>query len=217
MRWSYCALAALLVGCGEVKMPGPAVCDAAPGDVCTCPRGHVGDGTTCVDVVGRLHRARAEAACIQDQNDACVPELSAPVTFTAGGEPGAAYQVTVRVRGVVEQKTYTEGARNGYWQVGGVPDATGYNVYRLRVGDADYYLNAGESEQRRTWLIDYTQNVQVQAGDQVSLATEHSDNAIIKNHDDQGTPIVVPGVPPAPDSFNGQFVQIDVERVEPLP
>jgi hypothetical protein len=39
----------------------------------------------------------------------------------------------------------------------------------------------------------------------------------IKNLDAQGTPAVVPGVPPAPAAFDGQFIQMDVVSVERVP
>ncbi len=41
-------------------------------------------------------------------------------------------------------------------------------------------------------------------------ASAGGDGLSTKNMDDQGAPIIVPGVPPDPDSFDGQFVQIDV-------
>jgi hypothetical protein len=242
MRWLSCVLAVGVVACGQVKSDdvvtdgpppdthrdvdaGPcaacapsAICDPDGPDVCVCPVGHAGDGTECVDVVSALDGRRLEVPCVNDTAvDACNPRVPAAWTMTAGGAPGTGYQVTIRVRGVVEQKTYEGGSGVGYWRVGGTPDATGYNVYRLRVGDVDHFLNAGMSEIRTCWPIDYTQSVVVRAGDAVLLETTHTDSAIIKNRDGNGTPVVVPGIPPAPDSFNGQFVQIDVDRVEPMP
>jgi len=126
------------------------------------------------------------------------------------------FQVTLRVRGVGEQKTYDGGTRQGYWQVGATPDTTGYNVYHLRVGSQDYYLNAGASMIRYCWPVDYTQTVLVHAGDEVVFEVVSSDGSLIKNRDEAGQPIAVGGIPPAPDSFNGQFVQLDVERIAPL-
>lgn len=159
---------------------------------------------------------RVEARCLNDTAvDACDAELSPAWKETVGGAPGQVFQVSLHVRGVVEQKTYDGGTRVGYWQVGGIPDATGYNVYHLRVGSQDYYLNAGESMIRHCWPVDYTQTIAVHAGDEVVFEVLSTDTAIIKNRDDAGQPIVVGGVPPAPASFNGQFVQLDVDRIEP--
>jgi hypothetical protein len=183
------------------------------------PDGGGGDGHTAMDApppLLRLGGQRVEARCLNDTSvDACNAELSPVWKETAGGEPGQVFQVTLRVRGVVEQKTYDGGTRLGYWQVGGIPDATGYNVYHLRVGSQDYYLNAGQSMIRYCWPVDYTQTIAMHAQDEVVFEALSSDSAIIKNRDEAGRPIVVPGIPPAPDSFNGQFVQVDVERIEP--
>lgn len=191
------------MGCGQVK-PGP-------------PDGGVG-GTDMVapPLLPGLEGQRAQARCLNDTAvDACNAELSPAWKETAGGEPGQVFQVTLRVRGVVEQKTYNGGTRLGYWQVDGTPDTTGYNVYHLRVGSQDYYLNAGQSMIRYCWSVDYTQTILVHARDEVVFEVTSSDSAIIKNRDEMGQPIVVAGIPPAPDSFNGQFVQLNVERIEP--
>jgi hypothetical protein len=197
------------VGCGEVKSGTP---DGGSGatDVDAEPLLDAGP------LLPGLGGQRAEARCVNDTSgDACNAELSPAWKETAGGEPGQVFQLTLRVRGVVEQKTYTGGTRLGYWQVGGTPDTTGYNVFHLRVGSQDYYLNAGQSMIRYCWPIDYTQTIAVHAGDELVFEVLSTDLAIIKNTDQAGQPIVVSGIPPAPDSFNGQFVQVDVERIQP--
>lgn len=84
------------------------------------------------------------------------------------------------------------------------------------MGSQDYYLNAGESMIRHCWAVDYTQTVLVHAGDEVVFEVVSSDGSLIKNRDEAGQPIIVAGIPPAPDSFNGQFVQLNVERIDPL-
>jgi hypothetical protein len=38
-----------------------------------------------------------------------------------------------------------------------------------------------------------------------------------RNQDTTGTQIVVPGFPPAPNAYDGQFVQMDVAAVIPAP
>jgi hypothetical protein len=191
-------------------MPDGAVESGMPDD------GDTDTGTDGQPLLLGLDGQRAEARCLNDTAaDACDAELSPAWKETAGGEPGQVFRVTLRVRGVVEQKTYNGGTRLDYWQVGGTPDTTGYNVYRLRVGSQDYYVNAGQSLIRHCWPVDYTQTILVHAQDEVVFEVLSSDTAIIKNRDEVGQPIVVGGIPPAPDSFNGQFVQLDVERIEP--
>jgi hypothetical protein len=212
MRQAVWLLAGAVAGCGAVKsdMPDGSVNPGIPDG---------GGGNTDADarpLVLGLDGQRVEARCLNDTAvDACDAELSPAWKETVGGEPGQVFLVTLRVRGVVEQKTYNGGTRLGLWQVGGIPDTTGYNVYRLRVGSQDYYVNAGQSMIRHCWPVDYTQTIPVHAGDEIVFEVGSSDIAIIKNRDEVGRPIVVNGIPPAPDSFNGQFVQLDVERIEP--
>jgi hypothetical protein len=53
------------------------------------------------------------------------------------------------------------------------------------------------------------------AGATVTLTADPVDSAQeeIVNVDQNGSPIVVDGVPPAPATFNGQFIQVDVTAV----
>jgi hypothetical protein len=214
MQQAVWLLVGVMAGCGAVKsdMPDAPVTSGMPDGA---------DASTDIDaqpLMLGLDGQRVEARCLNDTAvDACDAELSPAWSETVGGEPGKKFRVTLRVRGVVEQKTYNGGTRLGYWQVGGIPDTTGYNVYHLRVGSQDYYVNAGQSLIRHCWPIDYTQTILVQAQDEIVFEVMSSDTAIIKNRDEVGQPIVVGGIPPAPDSFNGQFVQLDVERIEPQP
>jgi hypothetical protein len=203
MRHAGWLLAAALAGCGAVK---PTVPDGGGG-------GTIDMGAS--PLVLGLDGKRVEALCVHDTAvDACDASIAPAWKETAGGDPGDVFQVTLRMRGVVEQKTYSGGTRLGYWQVGGTPDTTGYNVYHLRVGDQDYYVNAGQSMIRYCWPVDYTQTILVHVGDEIVFEATSSDTAIIKNRDEAGQPIVVAGIPPAPDSFNGQFMQVNVERIE---
>jgi hypothetical protein len=122
--------------------------------------------------------------------------------------------VTLRFRGVIELKTYNGGTQDGYFLVGGSDNGDGWNVYELDVSDppGHYFLNAGSSGIYRVWLLDITKTIPVAAGASVTLKADAKDNAIIRNTD--GTnPIVVPGVPPAPEPYNGQFIQMDVISV----
>src|SRR3954452_829326 len=48
-----------------------------------------------------------------------------------GGESGKRYQVTLRVRGVVEPMMYKDGRQVGdYFYIGGAPNNTTYNIYQ---------------------------------------------------------------------------------------
>ena len=51
------------------------------------------------------------------------------------------------------------------------------------------------------------------AGATVTLLADVVDGHEIENVDPAGTPIIVPGVPPSPAAYNGQFIQMDVDAV----
>lgn len=137
------------------------------------------------------------------------------VTATMGGTMGMNYSVTLRFRGVVEQKTYEGGTTTGYWNVGGTPDGGAFNIYELSISDPQetYYLNAGTSNIYNCYAIDYQETIIINGGATVSLIAQTVDGHQIKNIDPNGTPIVVPGIPPAPAAYDGQFIQMDVVSV----
>src|SRR3954471_11721432 len=63
---------------------------------------------------------------------------------TFGGKPGVMYQVTLRVRGVVEPKNFTGGeVQFEHFQSGGEPVKNDYNFYSLAVSNpaATYTVN----------------------------------------------------------------------------
>ena len=59
--------------------------------------------------------------------------------------------------------------------------------------------------------IDYRVTIAIRAGATVTMGAYDSNDVAIANHKH----IVVPGVPPAPAPFDGQFFQLDVESVKP--
>jgi hypothetical protein len=180
-----------------------------PGSVC---EGH------CTDVVGSLAGLRWELPCTSTVNEAnCTATDPAPVVATLGGASGTTYQATLRFRGVIETKSYEGGTTVGYLDTGGTPANDGFNVYKLEVSapPQSYYLNAGESGVGNAFGIDYTATFAVTAGATVTLTANVIDGVEHKNVDATLTPIVVPGVEPAPAAYDGQFVQMDVVSVAP--
>jgi hypothetical protein len=135
---------------------------------------------------------------------------------TLSGTDGTTYAITVRFRGVVEQMSYQGGTKEEYWYVGGSKAGGSYNIYRLDVSTPEqhFFLNAGESGISRCFEIDYTRTIEVEAGATVTLSADAQDGRLISNQNENGEPIVVTDVPPAPDSYNGQFIQVAVESVE---
>jgi hypothetical protein len=144
---------------------------------------------------------------------AAVGAVSASTTLS--GADGVVYEVTLRVRGVAEQNSYTGGAEMDGWYAGGMPDSAGWNLFRLDVSDPPqrYYLNPGSSGTYRCFAHDRVHRVRVRDGASVTLAGDAADGFQVRNVDDRGAPIVIDGIPPAPDAFNGQFMQIDVVAI----
>jgi hypothetical protein len=57
----------------------------------------------------------------------------------------------------------------------------------------------------------------MQSGASVTLAADTVNGSEITNRDANGNPIVVPEIPPAPTAYDGQFIQMDVTNVVPMP
>jgi hypothetical protein len=176
-------------------------------------------GTVSINVSGvTLDGLRWELPCV-DTNPG--PGSCAAVYATSshsgvvGGVPGREYILNLRFRGVVEQNTYSGGVKEGYWYIGGTPSDPSFNIYKLEISDPQqyYYLNAGTAGIYYTWLIDYVKRVRVKGGATVTLSLDTADGRLITNYDQNGTPIVIPDIPPAPNAYNGQFLQLDLESV----
>jgi hypothetical protein len=134
------------------------------------------------------------------------------------GEEGTDYLVTVRLRGVVEQKTYSDYAESdGMWITGGTPDGGTWNIFSLEVSDPPqvYYLNSGSSGIDHCWELDITKTVTISNGATLTLFADSGGDALgTVNIGYDDVPIVISGVAPYPYAFDGQFVEMDVVRVE---
>lgn len=195
----------------------------------TCSTTAVCEGTTCVDVAGALVAFRYELACVGpgSNSQTCAEPTTVPKkTVTLGGTTGRSYDVHIHVRGEVEQRAYpgavsanATGTNASFFVTATVSGSDAWNAYPLVLSDpaTTYCLNAGTSGHYYVDALDYTATIRVKAGATLSMQSQASDTNIIKNIDQaDGTPVVVPGVPPAPASFNGQFLQIDVDGVAPV-
>jgi hypothetical protein len=156
------------------------------------------------------------------------------VSTTLGGTPGQTYAVTLRFRGVVEMKTYagddagppqTAGAKGPanaqFFVSGGADDGDRANIYELQVSDPPgiYFLNSGLSlVNNNTWWLDYTTTIAMKGGATVTMTANAVDNSEVANENGvDGGPVLVPGVPPYPQAYDGQFVQMDVVSVVAMP
>ena len=167
-------------------------------------------------VAGSLHGLRWEMPC-KNKGITCTAAIPRPVKTTyLGGDLNHTYSVTLRFRGVVEQQSYTGGKKDGLWYIGGRSNNSNYNIYKLEITDPPqtYYLNAGRVGIRRCWLIDYVKTIRIRGGAKIILSADAQDGVLIGNIDGQGKPIIVPGVPPAPLPYNGQFIQMNVLEVK---
>lgn len=132
-----------------------------------------------------------------------------------GGEPGKRYKVTLRVRGVVEPMMYKDGKQEGeYFYIGGVPNNATYNIYQLTVSspESHFFFNRQDKVGHRIFTIDYNVTIEVEGGATLTFHGDGQNGRMITNF----SKLVVPDVPPAPQPYNGQFIQLNVVDVTPV-
>jgi hypothetical protein len=129
-----------------------------------------------------------------------------------GGEAGKRYKVTLHVRGVVEQMMYKDGTPVGErFYIGGAPNNATYNIYKLSVSSpaSHFFFNRDDKVGHRIFTIDYTASIEVDGGATITLHGDGQNGHMITNF----SKLVVPGIAPARQPFNGQFIQLDVTNV----
>jgi len=129
-----------------------------------------------------------------------------------GGEPGKRYKVTIRVRGVVEPMMYKDGQMDGdYFYIGGEPNNATYNIYQLTVSApaSHFFFNRQDKVGHKIFTIDYTQTLEIEGGATLTFHGNGQNGRMITNF----SKLTVPEVPPAPEPFNGQFIQLNVTNV----
>jgi hypothetical protein len=182
----------------------------------------------CVFVATALDGFRYEIVCQDTGSPYCNGGSPPPPAKTVmlSGTAGKSYVIGIRVRGVLEQNSYsgtTAGGATGtsasFFVFGGNVTNNNWNTYSLAVSSPakTAFLNSGAAGHDYVDGIDYTAKIDADAFAQLTLASASSDNLIAKNRDQTNAPIVVAGVPPAPAAYNGQFVQIDVQSVALAP
>jgi hypothetical protein len=222
--------------------------------------GTAGTGGNLEDIAADLHGHTILMPCGQDTSTrVCRPQQvnqgcsagndpalagghSHNQTVTIGGTPGTFYNVTLRIHGMVEGKSYRNGGMDrdnsadlpadGLY-TGGEPDnqANGYNVYMIRTSSPaqDYFLNSiGTANDQRirhsVFEIDFEFDLRVEGGSTVQLVSADPNCSAIKNCEepDVGTvcnPVTINGVDPlisadiGSQPYNGQFVGVLVQGV----
>jgi len=217
----------------DAGIPGTS-CNGACVDPATDPKNCGGCGTVCnaisvcevskcLDVGSSASPLRIELPCTDNDSPYCATGAGTKSqSKTIGGTTGKTYRVAIRVRGVVEQKDFTgtgpgnaTGTNAGFFVMGGTPDGSNWNNYTLTVSDppATYRLNSGQSNHNYCDRLDYTATILAKAGAAIAVSGTNQDPRSAVNRNQSGDPIVVANIPPAPQAFDGQFVQIDIESV----
>jgi hypothetical protein len=210
-------VAVLTCGCGASTAAAPAA-PASPG-----PAG--GD-----DVASSLTGLRLELPCKGPkiaENQECHWDpaylqtadksftLKKEITKNLGGKSDVVYDVTVRIRGVVEPKNFTGGTvEKDHFQIGGTPVEDHYNLYQLKVSDPaqTYTVNRHQDKVAHfVFQVDYTAVIPVRGGASITVGEYDTNDIAIANFKN----FVVEGIAPAPVAYDGQFFQIDVVSAKP--
>jgi hypothetical protein len=128
------------------------------------------------------------------------------------GAKGKRYKVTLRFRGVVEPMMYKNGKMDGeYFYIGGEPNNGTYNIYKITISSppSHYFLNRQDKVGHRIFTIDYTKTIEIDGDATVTFHGDGQNGRLISNF----AKLVVPDIAPAPQPYNGQFVQVDVVEV----
>jgi hypothetical protein len=160
-----------------------------------CPVTAACEGS-CVAVAGALVGFRYDLPCTNGNSPFCTMNNTLPAkTATLTGTTGNAYALTLRVRGVVEQKSYdgTKGANASgtnaqFFVAGGNAKNDQWNVYGLAISDPDasYWLNNGASQHSYVDGMDYTVDVVASGGSTLTLSASSTDNLEAANKDQGG-------------------------------
>ena len=87
-------------------------------------------------------------------------------------------------------------------------DQQNWNEVTIIVSDppGEYHPNAGEGGVFEVFAVDEERTVAIAAGATITIEIDGNGACSIENVDE----IVIPGVPPAPEPFDGQFLQLDL-------
>ena len=159
------------------------------------------------------------------QPDTCLHLRSHEKSFIFGGKPGTVYDVTLRVRALVEPTTIEGGevpdAAHPYFKVGGQDIKPDYSRWHIDVSapKESYTLNHYPATSHTIYKEDFQATIPVAAGATVLVQTIDSndreiDNGAAKNGTG-GKPDrqqAIPGVTDAPPA--GQVLRLDVVKVK---
>ena len=86
-----------------------------------------------------------------------------------------------------------------------------YNIYQLTVSAPaqHFFFNRQDKVGHKIFTIDYTTTIEIEGGATLTLHGNGQNGKMITNF----AKLVVPEVAPAPQPYNGQFIQLDVTKV----
>lgn len=192
--------------------------------------GGVGGSAGLSAVAAAFDKFRLECPCVDpdhfgaDKTDNCdaTPAVDRQTYMKpVAGDANVVYDVKLHVRGNTEPNTYVKGAldANNRFYVGGETSTPGYTAYMLTVSDPPqvYFFNYNPSTSHIHFLIDYEVTIPMRGATMIKFEVNGGKSMPDGHGVSNREQLVVPGVPPAPDPFNGQFVQFDVVSVQPRP
>jgi len=184
-------------------------------------------GDSLISLASELDKFRLECPCIDanhfglDKQDNCdsTPAVDRQTyQKRLGGDPNVVYDVKLHVRGDTEPNTYTGGKlEQDRFYTGGQTSTPGYTAYMLSVADPKevYFFNYNPTTSHIHFLIDYEVVIPMRGGSTVTFDVNGGKSVPDGHGVSNREQLVVPGIPPAPDPFNGQLVQFDVVSVQP--
>jgi len=147
--------------------------------------------------------------------------------ITIGGDATRVYEVDLRIRGVIEPRDYpvacTRLPQDPANTIGIAEQCDGFanqsqvtfNIYEFKVADPPhvYYLNSvAVHPPHRVDPIDMQWTIQVRGRSTITFTMDDLNGGEIRN-----CSIVVPGIPPAPNRFDGNFFQLNVVSAKIVP
>ena len=184
-------------------------------------------GASLISLASELDKFRLECPCVDanhfglDKQDNCdsTPAVDRQTyQKKLGGDPNVVYDVKLHVRGDTEPNTYTGGKlEQDRFYTGGQTSTPGYTAYMLSVADPKevYFFNYNPTTSHIHFLIDYEVVIPMRGGSTVTFDVNGGKSVPDGHGVSNREQLVVPGIPPAPDPFNGQLVQFDVVSVQP--
>jgi len=154
------------------------------------------------------------------QPDTCLHEQLVEQTITFGGEPGTVYDVTLRVRGLVEPTTISGGpaplADHPYFEVGGTIAAQDWSAWRIEVSDPPqtYWLNHYPSTAHIIYKEDFEATLAIAAGAEVVVRVTDGNDREMDNAREglADRRQLIEGV--TAEVLDGEMLRLDVVSVE---